>query len=232
MPMIHRTIPAWLLAASLALALSLAAPTRADIIPIGPFTGALSENFDNLGLTGAQQQVAIMGGAATMRNLTTGGALKIEFSSSLNGVLVTPRSPPLMMGMLGISEWVFNTPLSQFGSYFQNNSRFDDATVAFYDVNDGLIGTENATVPHATPNWTWNGWQSTVPIHRLVITGNDVAFLNGFIWFDDVQANTAAIAVPEPSPLALAGAATAFCVLAYIQRRRATKRVYLACSAE
>src|SRR6266404_1199321 len=134
---------------------------RGEIIPIAPFRGALSENFDSLGEMGAQQQVRILSGSATVSNLTTGGSLKLEFSSALDGVLVVPRSPPKMMGQLGISAWDFDVPLTQFGSYFQNNSRFNDARVDFYDGNGGLIDSLTATVPTPGRDWTWNGWQST-----------------------------------------------------------------------
>jgi hypothetical protein len=85
-------------------------------------------------------------------------------------------------------------PISRFGAYFQNNSRFDDATVDFYDVDNQLIGSVTATVPKSLRAWTWNGWQSDVPIRRVVVTGNDTAFLHGFIWFDDVTVTT----VPPP----------------------------------
>jgi RNA polymerase sigma factor (sigma-70 family) len=158
---------------------------------VGPFRGTSSEGFDHLGITGAQQKITILGRTATVSNLTHGGALKLEMSSSLDGVLVRPRSAPLMMGQLGISEWVFNPPLVRFGSYFQNNSRFDDATVDFYDLSDTLVGSMTAKVPKSFRGWTWNGWQSAVPVHRLVITGNDAEFLHGFIWFDDVQVTAA-----------------------------------------
>src|SRR5262249_46643290 len=93
----------WLLGAMLVLA----APAQGAISLVTPFQGNASENFDNLGITGAQQLISIFGGTATVSNLTSGGALKIEYSSSLNGVLVVPRSPPLMLGQIGISEWVF-----------------------------------------------------------------------------------------------------------------------------
>jgi len=85
-------------------------------------------------------------------------------------------------------------PCIKFGAWFGNNSRFDDATVDFYDPSDTLIGSVTATVPKSLRGWTWNGWQSDVPIHRLVVTGNDAGFLHGFIWFDDMQASPA----PEP----------------------------------
>jgi RNA polymerase sigma factor (sigma-70 family) len=173
---------------------------------VGPFQGTSSEGFDHLGITGAQQKISVLGRTATVSNLTHGGALKLEFSSSLDGVLVRPRSAPLMLGQLGISEWVFNPPLVRFGGYFQNNSRFDDASVDFYDANDMLIGSETAKVPKSFRGWTWNGWQSTVPVHRLVITGNDAEFLHGFIWFDDVQVTTAP---PLPCTITCPGNITA-----------------------
>jgi hypothetical protein len=113
------------------------------------------------------------------------------YSSELGGVLVSSRSSPFMLGQLGISEWVFNTPIISFGAYFQNNSRFDNATVDFYDVNNHLIGSVTASVPKNLRAWTWNGWHSDVPIRRLIIRGNDAAFLHGFIWFDDVSVSTA-----------------------------------------
>jgi hypothetical protein len=91
-----------------------------------------------------------------------------------------------MLGQLGISMWGFTTPVTQFGSYFANNSRFDDAQVDFYDENGDLIDSVTATVPNSG-DWTWNGWESDVPIKYIIITGNDEEFLNGFIWFDDVQ---------------------------------------------
>jgi RNA polymerase sigma factor (sigma-70 family) len=169
------------------------ASSSGAVIGIGPFQSAASEGFDHLGITGAQQWVRILERTATVSNLTHGGALKLERSSSLDGVLVTPRSSPFMLGQLGISQWVFDPPLIRFGGYFANNSRFDDATVDFYDASDTRISSTTASVPK-NRGWTWNGWQSEVPIHRLVITGNDAGFLHGFIWFDDLQVT------PAPPP--------------------------------
>jgi RNA polymerase sigma factor (sigma-70 family) len=167
------------------------------ITQLGPFQGAASDRFDNPGIDVTQQGLSILGGTATVSNLTRGGALKLVAASSLAGVLVTAHSPPSMLGQLGISEWVFSTPITKFGAWFANNSRFDDATVDFYDAGNNLIGSETAKVPKSFRGWTWNGWQSDTPIHRLVITGKDAGFLHGFIWFDDVQV------APAPSPLSL-----------------------------
>jgi hypothetical protein len=211
-----RAISAWLICTIV----WLGATTRADVVPIGPFQGTMSENFDNLNLGVTNQQISVFGGTTTVTNLTNGGALKLAFGSTLGGVTVTARSAPTMLGELGITSWVFSTPLSKFGGYWQNNSRFDDAQVAFYDVAGNLLATETATDPHATPNWTWNGWQSSVPVAKLVITGNDTEFFNGFIWLDDMQATPGAPAVPEPSTFALAGVGVSCLGLISWRRRR------------
>jgi len=190
---------------------SLFVPTMAQgggIVPIGPFVGTNSENFNNTGVEGATQTLTVFGGLATIQNLTAGGALKVEMSSSLDGVLETPRSPPWMVGQLGIAQWTFAQPVSEFGGYFANNSRFPDAVVDFYDVSGSLIGELNATIPNAPLTWTWNGWQSDTPIGKIMITGNDAGFLHGFIWYDDFELTVTSTVVPEPASWALLAAAS------------------------
>src|SRR5262249_12804885 len=93
----------------IALSTPLIAPvaTRAGIMPIGPFVGTSSENFDSPGVDGATQTLTVFGGLATIQNLTSGGALKVERSSSLDGDLVVPRSGTWMVGQLGIAQWTF-----------------------------------------------------------------------------------------------------------------------------
>ena len=181
------------------------------LVPIGPFQGRLSDDFNSYS-QGVRYEQSIMGGAGVVR-VAGPGSLKMEYFSSLGGRALSPHSPPLMFGQIGISEWTFNDPLYQFGGYFGNNSRFDDARVDFFDVNGALIDSVTATIPKAqtTHDWFWNGWQSDVPIKRIVITGNDAAFLHGFIWFDDVQANP----VPAPSSLVLLGLSGGVVTLVY-----------------
>jgi hypothetical protein len=201
-------------------------PALAGIVTIGPFTGTNSENFDNLGVDGATQTLNVLGGIATIQNLTSGGALKVERSSSLDGDLVVPRSPPWMVGQLGIAQWTFSKPVSDFGGYFENNSRVDDAVIDFYGQSGALLGELTVTDPHLAQMWTWNGWHSDTPIAQVVITGNDVGFLNGFIWYDDFQANVAPSSVPEPASWALL---TAPCLVAAVRAcRRAVRSRRLA----
>jgi hypothetical protein len=209
----------------IAMSAPLIAPIAAragGIVAIDPFVGTSSENFDNTGVEGATQTLNVFGGLATIQNLTSGGALKVELSSSLDGVQEFPRSTPWMVGQLGIARWTFATPVSEFGGYFANNSRFPDAVIDFFDRGGSLIGELSATVPDAALTWTWNGWRSDTPIGSIVMTGNDVGFLNGFIWYDDFQLTVASAAVPEPASWALL--ATASLVLAPWACRRLVMR--------
>jgi hypothetical protein len=217
----------WILSVGLLFWLIAPVAAPAGIVAIDPFVGSTSENFDNTGVDGATQTLTVFGGLATIQNLTSGGALKVERSSSLDGLLQVPRSAPWMVGQLGIAEWTFSQPVSEFGGYFANNSRFNDAVVDFYDRTGSLLGELSATVPNTPETWTWNGWRSDTPIASIVITGNDAGFLHGFIWYDDFELTVAASAVPEPASWALM--LTSGCLaLAPWAWRRVRKRVRLA----
>ena len=183
--------------------------SQADFTEIDPFIGDRFESFSAFqGGTGGFQSLDIFQDTVTLFNLTSGGAIKIEFSSTLifNGQsdTVNPRSLPVFMGQLGVLEWHFHQPVSKFGGYFENNSFADDVTFEFFDVNDDLIASVSANNPWAANEWTWNGWQSDIPIHRAVSTGNNPTLLNGFIWYDDLRLQYAP-KIPEPSPFLLLG---------------------------
>ena len=166
----------------------------AGIIPVGPFQGDNSEDFNSFqaGL-GGHTTLDVFGGDVTLVK-GEGGSVKIESSSSRGGDLVTPRSAPVFAGQFGTMEWVFHQPIRAFGGYFENNSRFDDVELEFFDAQDMLIGSATAHVPHDAQAWTWNGWNFTTPVHRLTTAGNDIDFIRGFVWFDDMEI----VYVPEP----------------------------------
>jgi hypothetical protein len=190
------------------LVLTLSFPPSAcgGVIPIGPFRGSLSENFDALiGGQGGHPEVTILGGYATVRVHSGDGSMKVEYYSNLGGRAVAPHSPPVMMGQICVSEWDFDRPVTAFGAYFANNSRFDDARFDFYGEDGGLIDSVAVTVPNSGV-WSWHGWKSSVPIKLILITGNDEEFLNGFIWFDDVQVTPSPIVDPaSPEWVSLPG---------------------------
>jgi len=181
---------------------------QADIVAIDPFAGSANDTFDQYNNVMALQTLDVFGGLGTISNLTEDGAIKVEWSSSFGGDLVTPISG-MMMGQLGIGQWDFNTPIIRFGGWWENNSGVDDATVEFYDIDQKLIGVMNADVKVAAQQWQWNGWQSDVPISSIVVTGNGI--INGFLWYENIQIDL----VPTPGALAMIGIAGVF-----VPRRR------------
>jgi hypothetical protein len=182
----------------LLIVLVLFSPAEGDIImPIGPFSGDVTEGFESFS-QGAHSSLSVFGGRAEINNLTPGGGLKIEFSSALNGNLVTPRTGAKMGGQLGIAEWVFDEPPAQFGGYFETNSGADDGVVTFFDAQNQIVGQDILRAVNVGRIWTWNGWAFAEPIQRLVIDGNGL--IDGFIWYDDMQL----ISIPEPATGAIA----------------------------
>ncbi|MCA9289511.1 MAG: hypothetical protein KDA25_00180 [Phycisphaerales bacterium] len=177
-----------------AMILAATGAARADIIAIDPFDGALTDTFDQWNTNQAVLSLPVFGGFGALEVLSAGGAIKVEFSSTFLNDPVVPLSD-MMAGQLGIAQWVFDTPLTRFGGWFENNSGASDATLEFYDASDTLIGTMIADIPVDAQTWTWNGWQSDVPFSRIVVTGNGV--INGFIWYENMQAD------PVPAPAAL-----------------------------
>jgi MYXO-CTERM domain-containing protein len=107
----------------------------------------------------------------------------------------------MMAGQLGVAQWKFSQPVSDFGAWFENNSGADDATVSFYDAQHVLVGQVTAAIPFGE-TWKWNGWHSDTPFVRMVVSGNGVD--NGFLWYENVQVNAA---VPGPGSLAMLGLA-------------------------
>ena len=161
---------------------------RAQLTRLGHFEGHEHENFTSLvGTPIHVPSVLVFEETVEITNLTEGGSIFVAPGSSLGGDEVSAYSSPLAIAQLGISQWVFETPVVRFGAFFENNSRFDDAVLEFYDSNDEWIDSVVAIVPEDGQSWVWNGWESGIPIRRMVCMGNDQGFLNGFIWFDDVE---------------------------------------------
>ena len=160
----------------------------ADVTSVEPFEEHAFENFTSLiGTPIHVSSVSVFDDSVTVTNLTDGGSIFVASGSSLGGDQVNAYSPPLAIAQLGISEWQFSEPIVRFAAYFENNSAVDDAVIEFFDDQDNLLGSSEVMVSASGQQWVWNGWESGTPIHKIVVTGNNDTFLNGFIWFDDVQ---------------------------------------------
>jgi hypothetical protein len=182
-----------------------ASPAPGALVEVGTFTGTATDTFDQHDNNMSVQTLSVFGGLGTLENLTPGGAIKVEFASTFLNDPVVPISD-MMAGQLGIGQWSFDVPVTRFGGWWENNSGADDATVQFFDADDNLIGERIADVPFLAQQWTWNGWESDVPISRIVVTGNGT--LNGFLWYENMQIDV----LPAPAawgllPLALVAGA-------------------------
>lgn len=162
----------------------------ADITPLAPFVGERREPLNGpvgpFGFT-IVASLDVFGGAMTITTPHFPATLVHYFlGSSLSGDPVSARTGQYVLGTTeGPQEWLFPTPIRRIGSYFNNNSGANDATVEFFGAAGQPLGTRVANIPAPGNTWTWNGWESDVPISRMRITGNGA--LNGFIWMDDME---------------------------------------------
>lgn len=184
-------------------------PTSAfdGITTLSPFVGERREPLNGpvgpFGFTivGSQD---IFGGAMTVTTpFRPTTYVHYWLGSSFNGDPVSSRTGAYVLGTTqGPQEWLFPTPVRRIGSYFNNNSGANDATVEFFGPSGQPLGTRVADIRAPGNTWTWNGWESDVPISRMLISGNGA--LNGFIWMDDMELSF----TPAPgSALALAAGA-------------------------
>lgn len=179
-------------------ALLLAAPSVAigNVVPIGPFTGDYSEPL-NQPFTLIAASIDIFDGAASLNSHDYETTLiHLIISSTFGGVQVTPHTGSRILGFTqGPGIFDFEEPARRFGAYWNNNSGTANAIVEFFDVGGNLVDTQQAVVPLGV--WTWNGWESDVPISSIRVTGFGV--LDGFLWFDDLEMSV----FPAPGGLAL-----------------------------
>lgn len=181
-------------ASAVAVAAGCAWSAAGGVTTIGPFTGEQSDPL-NYPFTLIAAEIPIFNSAAKMVSVdgvTT--YIHLLQSSTLSGDPVTAHTGNRILGFTqGPGYLEFNPPVRRFGSYFNNNSFSDDATLDFYDAGGNLLSTLVADIPAPGNIWTWNGWESDIPIARIRITGNGIA--DGFLWTDDLEISY----LPEPA---------------------------------
>lgn len=199
-------------AAVLASPAFVASPASAIVQPVAQFVGEKTDTFDQFSNVNALLSLPVFGGFGSLNTVSPDGAIKLEFSSSLNGDLVRPISG-MMAGQLDLADWAFNEPVSRFGGFWENNSGASNANIRFYDGAGNQLASLSATIPVAGQRWVWNGWESDVPFTRVRVTGNGL--FNGFIWYENMQVTRAV-----PAPGAFAAVAIVW-MAAFPGRRRA-----------
>jgi MYXO-CTERM domain-containing protein len=195
------------------------------LTPVGPFSGSLSENFDEFaaykdGGPNGVASLGVMGGAATFTS-DNGSAFWVYDTSDSSWGLDSFGTATVHSSPHGIGIWrysylmdgtlTFVNPVSEFGGYMAGDpGDGSDTEMLFFDVNGVQIGGAS-DIQHGDSSMLWYGFSSDTPIGSVEWVGGAAPVL------DDLQAN-AADSTPEPSTMALG----AFGLLAagFLRRRR------------
>ena len=189
-------------------------PVWATVIPIGPFTGALTEDFSSIGngnnynywspsYPQLPTPLPIMGGNASLygRYEIAGGA---SFRFLSNPFDEGEGNAPFAANI------VFDTPVVDFGAYWHTDAPLCPAgsevclgfTVKFLDTAGGVFYQEFFhyeegpwDVMNGYHTFVWRGWTSSVPIASI-----DWGYTSGhYVQIAGLQADP----IPEPSTLLL-----------------------------
>ncbi|MFG0252116.1 MAG: hypothetical protein ACF8NJ_04500 [Phycisphaerales bacterium JB038] len=177
----------------------------AAVTPIGQFAGDYFENFEDIDAPGGYPgPFDIFQGEATLNDtLANNVVLATVVSSSDTDWENFYPYDGFLMGLVptGWCEFVFDTPVTQFGGFFGSAAIMSDGFISFYDEAGALLDTQAFNV--TALQWDWQGWESDVAIGRIEIHGHSTP--GKPLVFD----NMALIQVPAPGSLALllAGAA-------------------------
>jgi len=200
----------------------LATAASAQITPIGPFTGDISESFEGFQnyfnnpnfYEDAFGPISIFGSSGTMTSPYSGqgGAIVIyepvagatfglgsygsaQVADGTKGSGVNTGFPPAPVTI------DFDTPVVDFGGYWGAADIFGNQFVPivfdFYDVSGALIGSVTEQYgDRSDGSLDWHGYHSDVPIASVVYTAD-------YTVNDGLQANF----VPAPGAALLLGAA-------------------------
>ena len=195
---------------SLVVCCCIASSAKADLTPVGPFSGTYSEGFESFDdyLTNPNafegEPIQLFGGQASAIAGATPNLLIFQPSNNANWVLgssgnVTPADGTKGLGVFREDtalEIDFNVPVIEFGGYFAgltDGANPIPIVFEFFDSNNVQVGaTQTINYLDATGNGTleWSGWHFDTAISRAVITTD-------FLASDGLQITT----IPEPNTL-------------------------------
>ncbi len=180
----------------------------AELMPIGPFSGQLTETWESFAATPKGEWLpvptAIMNGAATISH----PQMAVFTSLAPPGLGESGPAQPsdgfkamVAEELAATVSIVFAEPVVRFGSYWAAQTANQDPNIGnpaqiairFYDPADALIGTESFSYSRSQFGdglLEWHGWSSTIPIKRISYT-EDTPVVDG------LQADP----VPEPTTL-------------------------------
>ena len=184
------------LVATLATVLLLGVSSRADVTPIGPFTGTMSESWESFNdyLTGPRHlavTTSIMGGGAVISSpfmsvYLTNSDTSFGLGDSGNAQVADGSKGMGLGGFAQTATITFVNPVVDFGAYWGANTSLTPATISMV-FSDGSVESFSYSAPH-DGTLDWHGWHFTTGITSISYSGD-------FVAVDGLQA----IPVPEPA---------------------------------
>lgn len=200
-----------LLSAAFAVVLLLGVNLPAAVLPIGPFTGGLSETWESFNdyLTGPRfltNPTGIMGGDAFISNsrmcvYLTNSSRSFGLGSSGNAGVADGTKGMGLSGFAQTATITFASPVVDFGAYWgaatppwgpespQVEPSPSTISLAF---GDGSFASFTYFAPDHAGILEWHGWRFMTGITSISYSGD-------FIVVDGLQANV----IPEPSSVSL-----------------------------
>jgi hypothetical protein len=174
----------------LAAVAALAAPSLAQLTPIGPFTGTHFEGFETQDTSGGAFPPCIVdrvfGGEGDLCSSTAGAHITGGWGF---GCTIQEHSGTRLFATNGgAAVWTLDSAATRFGAYFgTNNPSAPDGTIQFFDAGGTLLFSDLLTVPNDC-NWYWHGWDfGGQLVKRIEVRSNYSS--GGYMMMDSVQAD-------------------------------------------
>lgn len=169
-------------------AAALASVASAQVAPIGPFMGSLSESFE----TQSGQFTQCVNGRVfnNTADLCTPGnsGCNIVGGWSFYCMIFADTGGQFFGSLAGYAEYSFDTPVQRFGGMFGNNVNVDDGIAVFFDASGNQLASLTIHAP-ANCTWNWNGWDagSGPRIKRVQVWGLSPQGNGGYLMMDSMQ---------------------------------------------
>lgn len=169
-----------------------------QVVPVGPFSGPVSEGFATQNTSGNPFPVCVadrvFGGTCDL--CVPGGAAHISAGWAFDCGMLPNLTPGLFGGWGGKAVYGFDAAVRSFGGYFGtnfSNNVSSGAVARFIDGNGAQIGPDQQIGIGECGTYRWNGWTSTTPFKWVEIVGLGAGSGGGYIMMDDMEYQLGAV---------------------------------------
>jgi hypothetical protein len=162
----------------------------AQVVEIEEFAGELFEGFEGAMCCIETQpcvEPEVFGGVATLCS----GIAHVAGNWGYLCVMRPHEGIRQFGSMEGAATFRFTQPVRRFGAMIGSNALergepSDRGRAEFYDAAGGLVGTGTLELDDHCA-WRWHGWESAVPVARIVIRGSSITGGEAFVMMDSVR---------------------------------------------